>query len=112
MKTTLTRHRRAIAIAALASMLAIAGVAALRSRARTCSAITLPPHRKVYGISSKDIGWRLPCATVHRVVRRWAEHRHRRRVDAWTVVYHRDCQCRTATSKLRGRRVSFTFNST
>jgi len=34
------------------------------------------------------------------------------RVSGWTLVYHRDCQCHTASRVLAGRRAVFTFNAT
>ena len=99
-------------MAALGSIVAVVGVVALRSGAKTCPVVPVGVHGKIYGITSKDIGPRLPCATVQRVVRRWVARRYPRFMGPWTFAYHRDCQCRTATRTLHGRRVSFTFNST
>ncbi len=93
-----------------------AGLLAVRGRATTCAPVTFKRtgkrHGKIYGISSQDIGDQLSCRTVRTVARESALRRFAGRVRGWTIVYRENCQCRTASRSLAGRRVKFTFNAT
>lgn len=105
------RRWRIVAVIAIVALVG-AGLVIGRGRATTCPAISFGHKEKIYGISSTDIGERLSCRTVRSVAREAAKRRFAGRVRGWTIVYREDCQCRTASRSLAGRRVKFTFNAT
>ncbi|MDQ6751517.1 MAG: hypothetical protein M3Z33_12295 [Actinomycetota bacterium] len=105
------RRWRIVAVVAIVTLVG-AGLVVGRGRATTCPAVAFGHKEKMYGISSKDIGRRLSCRTVRAVAREAAVRHFTGRVRGWTIVYHRDCQCYTASRVLAGRRAAFTFNAT
>jgi hypothetical protein len=105
------RRRRIVAVIGIAVLVG-AGLVAVRGRAKTCAPVSFGHGEKIYGISSGDIGDRLSCRTARSVARASAARHFASHVRGWTVVYHRDCQCHTASRRIAGRSVTFTFNAT
>ncbi len=105
------RRWRTVTVVAMVALVG-AGLLALRGGATTCPAISFGHKEKIYGISSRDIGGRLSCRTVRAVARESAVRHFAGHVRGWTIVYHRACQCHTASWVNAGHREQFTFNAT